>query len=112
MIHILLPILLSVQPGQPTTRTFEITAYCPCSKCCGTGSPGITASGKKAVGRIIAAPKSVKFGTRMWVPGYGLGVVEDRGGAIKGNRLDLLFSTHKQALKWGRQKLLVIVLPD
>ncbi len=44
----------------------------------------------------------------MIVPGYGKGVVEDIGGAIKGpNRLDLYFSTRKKALKWGKQTVKV-----
>jgi hypothetical protein len=35
--------------------------------------------------------------------------VLDRGGAIKGNRLDVLYATHEQAQKWGRQTLEVTV---
>ena len=43
-------------------------------------------------------------GTRMYVPGYGWGVIEDRGGAIRGaNRLDLYFDSHDNALDWGRK---------
>ena len=35
----------------------------------------------------------------MIIPGYGKGVVEDIGGAIKGpNRLDIYYSTKKKAL--------------
>ena len=46
----------------------------------------------------------------MYVPGYGWGVVEDRGGAIKGpDRLDLYFKSHRKALKWGKQKVDVII---
>ncbi len=72
---------------------------------------GITASGTKAKpGRTIAADTSIfPFGTKLKVPGYGTGVVEDRGGAITGNRLDLFFKTHKQALEWGRQTVTVEV---
>ena len=40
----------------------------------------------------------------MFVPGWGWGVVEDRGGAIKGpDRLDLYFWLHRQALEWGKK---------
>ena len=46
----------------------------------------------------------------MKIPGYGWGVVEDRGGAIKGDKIDLFFRTHKQALKWGRQTVKVQVV--
>lgn len=67
---------------------------------------GITASGSRAkYGTIAADTKYYPFGTIMYVPGYGYGVVEDRGGDIKGrNRIDLWFPTESQAFEWGRQK--------
>jgi len=40
----------------------------------------------------------------MYVDGYGYGRVEDRGGMIKGNHIDLFFRTHAQARKWGKQR--------
>ena len=55
-------------------------------------------------GTIAADTRYHPFGTRMYVPGYGYGVVEDRGGAIKGpKRLDLYYSSHADALEWGRK---------
>ena len=67
---------------------------------------GITASGKRARrGTAAADTRYYPFGTVLYVPGYGWAVVEDTGGAIKGpNRLDLWFSTEREALKWGRRK--------
>ena len=57
-------------------------------------------------GTIAADTKYYPFGTRMYVPGYGWGVVEDRGGGIKGpKRIDLYFNSHSDALKWGRRKV-------
>jgi len=62
-------------------------------------------------GTIAADTRYYPFGTRMYVPGYGYGVVEDRGGAIKGpKRLDLFFSSHSDALQWGRQHVNVTIL--
>ncbi|WP_419658801.1 3D domain-containing protein [Desulfosarcina variabilis str. Montpellier] len=59
-------------------------------------------------GTLAADTRYYPFGTRIYVPGYGYGVVEDRGGAIKGQyRLDAYFNSHGKALKWGRQKLTV-----
>ena len=59
-------------------------------------------------GTIAADTKYYPFGTRMYVPGYGRGVVEDRGSAIKGvDRLDLYFKSHGKALAWGRRKVKV-----
>jgi len=61
-------------------------------------------------GTIAADTRYYPFGTRMHVPGYGWGVVEDRGGAIKGpNRIDLFHTNHAKALEWGRQDRLVAI---
>ena len=62
-------------------------------------------------GTVAADTRFYTFGTRMYIPGYGYGVVEDRGSAIKGKRrLDLYFNSHKKALKWGRRKINVCIL--
>jgi len=85
----------------------RVTAYCPCKICCGPKAHGVTASGKPVAangGRFVAADRPIPFGTLITVPGYANGQpvpVLDRGGAIKGNRLDVYFPTHRQALAWG-----------
>jgi len=62
-------------------------------------------------GTIAADTKYYPFGTRMYVPGWGWGVVADRGGAVKGpGRIDLFFSSHRDALEWGRQRLDVEII--
>jgi 3D (Asp-Asp-Asp) domain-containing protein len=102
----------------PKFRTIEmeVTAYCPCTKCCGPNAQGLTASGKSINhndGQFVAADKRFAFGTKLIIPGYAGGKiveVQDRGGAIKGNKLDVYFHTHAEALKWGRQKLTVTVV--
>lgn len=61
-------------------------------------------------GTIAADTRYYPFGTRMYVPGYGWGVVEDRGSAIKGpDRIDLYFDSHNEALQWGRKKVRVTI---
>ena len=112
------PVIVANAPQLPTFRTIEmeVTAYCPCTKCCGSQAQGITASGKHVShndSQFVAADKRFAFGTKLIVPGYAGGKiveVQDRGGAIKGNKLDVYFSTHAEALKWGRQKLTVTVV--
>ena len=116
---------------QPVMMTFEVTGYCNCGSCCswkrswfGLGPPviasgpnrgqakqvGITASGVRARSGTVAADTSVlPFGTVIQVPGYGYGKIEDRGGAIKGNKLDLWFSSHAAARQWGRRTMRVKV---
>lgn len=91
-------------------KTMIVTAYCPCDKCCGKYGWGYTtASGHKIKhgDKFVAASKSVPFGTMIDIPGYGKVPVLDRGGAIRGNRLDVYFPTHKEALNWGKQTLKV-----
>lgn len=81
--------------------TFKVTGYCSCSRCCGK-STGITASGTVATaGRTIAADTSqFAFGSKLVINGHTY-TVEDRGGAIRGNRIDIFFSSHAKALEWG-----------
>lgn len=90
------------------TKIFKITAYCPCSKCCGKQT-GITASGTRATaGRTVAASSQYAFGTKLLINGK-VYTVEDRGGAIKGNKIDIYMNTHAEALAWGVKYLPVQV---
>lgn len=109
---------------KPLIVNMETTGYCKCGKCCGwkrnwkfqpvvaygpnKGEPkavGITAAGTVADwGTIAADTRYYPFGTIMYVPGYGWGRVEDIGGAIKGQHIDLYFPSHKKALHWGRER--------
>ena len=94
----------------------EVTAYCPCPKCCGPNARGLTASGRSIAyngGQFVAADKKLfKFGTKLSIPGYAGGQpveVIDRGGAIKGAHIDVFFPTHEQAREWGRKRIAVTV---
>lgn len=65
---------------------------------------GVTAAGTKArPGTIAADTRLYPFGTVMYVDGYGYGRVEDVGGDIKGQHVDLFFRSHQDALEWGRR---------
>lgn len=97
---------------------FIITAYCPCEKCCGKWSDGITATGTTATeGRTIAVdPSIISLGSVVYfegvdglVSGY---IAEDTGGAIKGNRIDLFFDDHQEALEWGIKELEVFEIVE
>ena len=82
---------------------FTITYYCACTKCCGAYATGTTASGTKVQqGRTIAAPSRYAFGTKMKIFDH-VYTVEDRGGAITGNKIDIYVDSHSEALKLGRQ---------
>lgn len=89
------------------------TAYCPCSRCCGSYSNGYTANGMKAGYGVVAVDRKViPLGTKLYVEGYGYCVAADTGGAIKGNRIDLCYGSHSAALAsgFGHKNVKVYVL--
>lgn len=96
----------------PVYEDYIATAYCGCRKCNGkwTGYP--TASGTKMVqGRTIAVdPRDIPLGSKVSIEGMGEYVAEDTGSAIKGNRVDIYFDSHKEALEFGRQRIKLRVL--
>jgi 3D (Asp-Asp-Asp) domain-containing protein len=110
---------LPVAEGNPATEIVEVaeiskpkntmtvvaTAYCSCVNCCGK-SDGITASGVKArANHTIAVDRSViPLGTEVIIDGSTY-VAEDTGGAIKGNRIDIYFDSHSDALAFGRRTI-------
>ena len=106
--------------GRPIERVrvlrMKVTAYSPDERSCGIFADGVTASGYSVwtnAGRLVAADTDLlPFGTILRVPGYDAGravPVLDRGAAIRGHRLDLLFPSHEAALEWGVQELEVEV---
>ena len=111
------PVSAVVTPGV-RQLVMEVTAYCACTRCCGPQAQGLTASGKRVSynnGLFVAADtRLLPFGTRLQIPGYAESQpveVIDRGGAIKGHRLDVYFHSHQEARKWGRRWIVVDVLP-
>lgn len=121
------------RPGVATQMVMRVTGYCNCGTCCGWrrswfgfGPPvfaqgplkgrrkqvGVTARGTRArTGTVAADPKVLPFGTRLRIPGYGEGVVEDTGGAVTGRHVDVWFPSHEAARRWGSRNLPVEVLP-
>ncbi len=98
------------------TIRMKVTAYSPDAQSCGASADGITASGYSVFtngGNLVAAdPKVLPLGSIVSIPGYASDAVVpvlDVGGAIKGNKLDVLYPTHARARQWGVQELEVIV---
>jgi len=78
---------------------------------------GITYSGvmvKRDLYSTVAADLTVfPIGTILFIPGYGFGVVADKGGAIKGNRVDLFFNTVDDVYnQWGKKEIEVYVIEE
>ena len=119
----------SVSDANKTYLT--VTAYCPCATCCGwkinrSGNPvynygpnkgsrkkiGYTSTGTKAdIGTIAADPRALPYGTRLEIPGYGFGIVEDTGGALRGSHIDIFFHSHQEAMRWGVKNIEVKIWP-
>ena len=119
-------------PSESEKGDVLVTGYCNCGVCCGwrnswlgIGPPvynygpmkgrrkevGVTARGTVARhGTVAADPKIYPFGTRLSIPGYGTGVVEDVGGAITGRHIDVWFPSHGLARRWGCRNLNVTVI--
>ena len=114
--------LATVIPVRGETRRefagyFELTAYCICIRCTGiwshehprkqnNGFVQQTASGTTPqAGRTIAVDISViPFDTEVYIYGVGYRTAEDRGGAIRGNTIDVFKDCHNTALEFGSRR--------
>lgn len=77
---------------------FKVTAYCPCTLCCGPWAAGVTASGVKPTQGKTIAMNGVPFGTKLMINGH-IYTVEDRG-TVYGH-VDIFFNNHSDALHYG-----------
>ncbi|NTV40956.1 MAG: hypothetical protein HGA61_01645 [Candidatus Moranbacteria bacterium] len=95
-------------PTEPFT--INASAYTAAADECGN-SKGITASGLKVKAkRTIACPPTFPFGAKLEIEGYGIFICEDRGGAIKGNHIDIYVETKKEAFAFGRRNLMAKIV--
>lgn len=108
------------QDGWYREENALVTAYCPCSKCCGTHSPGITSTGKNAWTPGLAAdPIKLDYGTKVFVNGYGMSVVDDTGGAMRRHwrrdgllHIDVRMTYHYEAREWGKKYMKVKIYDE
>jgi 3D (Asp-Asp-Asp) domain-containing protein len=115
------PVIKEVLRPKPTERliTVEVTAYCPCARCCGkmTGKTSTKSNAWKP--GIAAFPGALPYGTLVSVPGYERAewaTVDDTGGDMRKAwknhgkiLLDMRMVYHWEAKQWGRQTLTVKV---
>jgi 3D (Asp-Asp-Asp) domain-containing protein len=103
-------------PEYTNLGEFRLTAYCLCFICTETYSYGyednaqnangtqVTAHGTvPTYGRTIAADRRFPFGAEIYIEGLGWRTVEDRGGAIQNQRLDVFIPNHHSARSFGVQ---------
>ncbi len=104
------PVIEQISLGE-----YKLTAYCGCSKCCGkwgenrplddNGKPIVYTANMTVAkeGVTIAADINVlPYGTEVIIDGHRY-IVQDRGGSITGNKIDIYFESHQTALEFGVQ---------
>jgi uncharacterized protein YabE (DUF348 family) len=92
-------------------------SYASCGKRPGDKYYGITASGTTArPGTVAVDPRVIPLGTKLYVESldgtsdYGFAIAEDKGSAIKGNRIDLFYNSNAAAMRFGRRNVKVYIL--
>ncbi|RIW29879.1 DUF348 domain-containing protein [Bacillus salacetis] len=87
------------------------TAYTgSCNGCSGVTATGINLKANPGVKVIAVDPSVIPLGTKVYVEGYGYAVAADTGGAIKGNKIDVFFSSKSDAYRWGRKQVKIKIL--
>jgi 3D (Asp-Asp-Asp) domain-containing protein len=91
------------EPQEPEPMIFEATAYCYTGNRTATGT-------WPSRGTIAVDPEVIPLGTRLHIEGYGEGIAEDTGGAIRGEIIDLYMLDRNEALSWGRRQVEVRII--
>lgn len=89
---------------------FKLTAYCSCEICCGIWAInrpngivyGAIGEELKEDYSIAVDPNVIPYRTEVIINGNTY-KAQDCGGAIKGNRIDVYFEDHNDALEFGVQ---------
>lgn len=89
---------------------FRTTGYCPCRQCSeGYGRRTCTGAIATANHTIAVDPRVIPYGTKVMIGGT-IYTAEDRGGAVKGNHIDIFFDTHAQTRQHGTRKVEVFLV--
>ncbi|EST12876.1 3D domain-containing protein [Sporolactobacillus laevolacticus] len=94
----------STQSGQ--SLTVEATSY----SLNGRSATGIDFSSNPNAKVVAVDPSVIPLGSKVMIPGYGVYVAGDTGGAIKGNRIDVHLPTKDQAFNFGRRTMTITIL--
>lgn len=93
------------------TADFASTGKRPGDRGYGKTATGTTARrNPSGYSSIAVDPKVIPLGTKLYIEGYGYGIAEDTGGAIKGNIIDVFFNSNSECIRWGRRTVNVYIL--
>ena len=77
------------------------------------GTDNITATGKEVYEGVIAVdPKVIPLGTEVQIKDVGTFIAEDTGGKIKGNRVDIYFSSREEAKDFGKKGIWLRIVEE
>ena len=87
------------------------TAYtASCNGCSGRTATGINLKQNPGAKVIAVDPRVIPLGSKVYVEGYGYAIAGDKGGAIKGNKIDVFFASKSDAYRWGVKKVKIRVV--
>lgn len=89
--------------------TFKISGYCNCSRCSGGNNYTYSGTVPKANHTLSADLDKFPLGTKLYIDGV-VYIVEDMGGGVLGDRLDIFFDTHEEALDYGVKEVEVFAV--
>ena len=103
--------LKAATPYRKLLRVFAMEATAYTWMTAKANPTGYTANGMHAQWGVVAVdPDVIPLGTHVFIPGYGLAIAADTGGAIVGRRIDLCMNRYGDAVRFGRQPVTVYVV--
>lgn len=109
------------------TRTFRVTAYCSCEKCCGKwalnrpldeyGNPIVRGASGEVLIPLVSCASPMAFGTQVDLGEYGVVRVVDRTAQWIVDKygediIDIYFDNHEEALVFGVKYLEGVILSE
>ena len=89
----------TVEPGEYLGE-FKVTGYCNCENCSGGYPKTYSGTIPKADHTISADLNRFPIGTKLIIDDITY-TVEDKGSSVNGNKVDIYFATHAEALAFG-----------
>jgi 3D (Asp-Asp-Asp) domain-containing protein len=109
---VLVPPAKTLEQDKIRWKTVVATAYCPHCRVCET--TGVTYTGREAIPDGVAVarsgPRAARLGTKLLVPGRGWLLVDDVGGGVESNQIDIRVATHAEAVQFGRRQMQIGVV--
>ena len=102
-----------IMEGFTSGKSGQKSFTCSATAYSGNGS---TTSGKKlhrdanGISTIAVDPSVIPLGSKVYIDGYGYAVAADTGTSIKGNKIDVYFTSYDEACNWGLKKVKLTVI--